>query len=271
MNGFYITISNGLIEGAGHRNRMGSAVWEFMWCIDRVTKIDSKGMGWVLGGKPINLKDIDLGHANTISRNLNKLQAEGYIEIRRTPRGMVIKVCKAKKIFKQTNKRSTKGKKSDSQKQVNHKDKGITKTSESITKNGESVTENGDSNIRQDIDKTDDKTQVLTHELSGGEVNELMEEFRSVNPTIDALFKNKTERSAIQQVYKTLSKKYEDPLACRKALKEIIKSLEWSNDQEFAPRINSPHELLRKFGKLMSFHRDQAKKKNGAGNVAFTS
>lgn len=98
---FYITISNGLLKDQ-HRRRMGTAVWEFMWCIDKVTKIDEKGVGWVLGGKPVNLKDLsksmDVGE-DTISINLSKLEEQGYITKLRTPYGIVIKVLKTKKRF----------------------------------------------------------------------------------------------------------------------------------------------------------------------------
>ncbi len=99
---FYIQISNGLLQGA-HRKQMGEAVWEFMWCIDKITKVDDDGTGWVLGGKPINLKDLTQDmevHATTVSRNLNKLQKFGYLGLVHTPYGIRISVNKAKKIFK---------------------------------------------------------------------------------------------------------------------------------------------------------------------------
>ena len=98
---FYITISNGLLKD-GHRKRMGEAVWEFMWLIDRVTSIDDQGYGKVLGGKPIKLDEIaeDLEvHRDTVSSNLIKLEEHGYIEKTRTPYGLSIRVVKAKKRF----------------------------------------------------------------------------------------------------------------------------------------------------------------------------
>jgi DNA-binding transcriptional ArsR family regulator len=98
---FYITISNGLLKD-GHRKRMGEAVLEFMWLIDRVTKVDDDGYGWILGGKPIKLEELatDLGvHRDTVSANLTRLEENGYIEKTRTPYGLSIKVVKAKKRF----------------------------------------------------------------------------------------------------------------------------------------------------------------------------
>ena len=99
---FYIQVSNGLLKGA-HRKIMGEAVWEFMWCIDKVTKIDEDGTGWILGGKPIKLKDLtdDMGvHATTVSRNLNKLQKSGYLGLVHTPYGIKISVKREKKFSK---------------------------------------------------------------------------------------------------------------------------------------------------------------------------
>lgn len=102
MNGFYIEIANGLLQG--HRKRMGSSVWEFMWLIDKITRVDEDGTGWVLGGKPIKLSEIaeDLEiREDHISQNLSKLEKEGYIVKIRTPHGLTIKVAKAKKRFGQ--------------------------------------------------------------------------------------------------------------------------------------------------------------------------
>jgi hypothetical protein len=99
---FYIQVSNGLLKG-DHRKMMGEAVWEFMWCIDKITKVDEDGTGWVLGGKPVKLRDLtgDMGvHATTSSRNLNKLQKFGYLGLIHTPYGIKISVIKAKKVFK---------------------------------------------------------------------------------------------------------------------------------------------------------------------------
>ena len=103
MKGYYIEITNNLLDPK-HRKNMGTAVWEFMWCLDKITRIDDDGRGWLLGGKPIKLSEIkmDIGIAeNHISNNLTKLKKEGYLEITRTPCGLVIKVMKAQKRFNQ--------------------------------------------------------------------------------------------------------------------------------------------------------------------------
>src|SRR3990167_9758761 len=101
MKGFFIEITNNLLEKK-HRKAMGSAVWEFMWCLDKITKIDEEGLGWVYGGKPIKLDEIskETGvHRDNVSRNIGKLQKHGYLAIKHPPYGMIVCVSKAKKRF----------------------------------------------------------------------------------------------------------------------------------------------------------------------------
>jgi len=107
---FYINISNGLIID-GHRWRMGSSVWEFMWLIDHITSIDEDGWGKVLGGRPITFDEIaesfgreykgaEVHPVKTIGRNIKRLTEQGYIRSKRTPAGLIFEVKKAKKPFK---------------------------------------------------------------------------------------------------------------------------------------------------------------------------
>ena len=98
---FFITVSNGILSKE-HRVQIGTAIWEYLWCLDKVTKIDKNGIGWVLGGKPINLSDIStqLGISRmSVSRNLNRLQQKKYLILTHTPYGIRVKLNKAKKIF----------------------------------------------------------------------------------------------------------------------------------------------------------------------------
>ena len=80
-------VSNGLLE---HKDRMGAAIWEYLWLIDKVTKDEPDGHGKfngvVLGGKPISAAIIagDLKeHVNSARANLKALTEDGYIV--RTP------------------------------------------------------------------------------------------------------------------------------------------------------------------------------------------
>lgn len=75
---------------------MGNSVWLFMWLLDKVTKIDEYGDGWVLGGKPIKTSELPFSD-RTARRYFDTLEAEGYITTVRTPYGRTVKVKKAKK------------------------------------------------------------------------------------------------------------------------------------------------------------------------------
>jgi len=101
MKGFYIEVTNNLLEPK-HTKQMGTAVWEFMWCLDKITLIDEEQIGWVYNKSPINLEDIrtEIGRSVVhISRNLNKLKNCEYLRLIHTPRGIIIGVNKAKKRF----------------------------------------------------------------------------------------------------------------------------------------------------------------------------
>lgn len=101
MKGFFIEVTNNLIDPK-HYKAIGPAVWEFMWCLDKVTLIDEDGIGWVWGRKPVVLPDIVSeigGSVRSSKRNMARLEKAGYIIRIRTPRGMQIGVAKAKKRF----------------------------------------------------------------------------------------------------------------------------------------------------------------------------
>jgi len=94
---FAIPVWNGIFE---HYGRIGEALWEFLWCVDGITK-EVEGVGLVHGGAPVKLERIvcDLnGDKETVRRHLKKLEAERYIEVRRTPYGQVIKVLNSRKF-----------------------------------------------------------------------------------------------------------------------------------------------------------------------------
>jgi DNA-binding transcriptional ArsR family regulator len=103
---FYFPVYSGLLT-AQHREKIGSAIWEFLWLISKVTKeIEEEGETWgiVLGGKPVKIAEIvaDLGgNERNIRRNLAKLKEHGYIESKRAPYGEIFRVRKSKKFAHQ--------------------------------------------------------------------------------------------------------------------------------------------------------------------------
>jgi DNA-binding Lrp family transcriptional regulator len=88
---------SGIME---HCRRIGPALWEFVWLIDKITEeVDGKGI--VLGGAPIKIERIagELDRCErTVRRNLDRLQDEIYIERTRTPYGFTIRVRNSRKF-----------------------------------------------------------------------------------------------------------------------------------------------------------------------------
>jgi hypothetical protein len=92
-----IPLWNGILE---HRDRIGEALWEFIWCLDRITG-ERDGIGIVLGGAPVKLEKIVAelkGDKESTRRHLKKLETGKYIRMRRTPYGQVIEVLNSKKF-----------------------------------------------------------------------------------------------------------------------------------------------------------------------------
>jgi hypothetical protein len=93
-----IPVWNGIFD---HRKRIGEAIWEFLWCLDRVT-VEIDGVGLVLGGTPVKLEmiagDLRGSDRETIRRHLKRLEVGKYIRTRRTPYGQVIEVLNSRKF-----------------------------------------------------------------------------------------------------------------------------------------------------------------------------
>jgi hypothetical protein len=95
---FPFTVWSGLITSE-HRGRMGNAIWEFLWLVDKVTR-EEDGRGYVLGGKAITCAQMagELGVSERAVRTaLAKLRGQGYIECNRRPGGISFVVLRSKK------------------------------------------------------------------------------------------------------------------------------------------------------------------------------
>lgn len=94
---YVLPLWNGILD---HRRQMGSAIWEFIWCVDKIID-EENGVGMVLNAKPVKLQDIvaDIPGSDLETTRLHmcKLEMGGYIKRRRTPCGYVIQVLKSKK------------------------------------------------------------------------------------------------------------------------------------------------------------------------------
>lgn len=93
-----IPLWNGIFD---HYSYIGDAIWEFVWCIDRVTK-ERGSVGLVFGGAPVKLSSIiqDLKGSNreTVRRHMDLLEKANYIRRRRTPYGCLIEVLNSCKF-----------------------------------------------------------------------------------------------------------------------------------------------------------------------------
>jgi len=80
-----------------HRQNIGAAIWEFLWCIDRQTGPH----GLVLGGRPVTLAEIAGSFGVTrrhVSSALGRLGQHRYIAVTQNQRGLIIRVLNQKKF-----------------------------------------------------------------------------------------------------------------------------------------------------------------------------
>jgi DNA-binding MarR family transcriptional regulator len=164
MKGFGIYVQNDLLDPK-HINAIGPALWLFMWCLDKITKIDEDGLGYVLGGSLVTIAKIqkEMGlSTGTISEQLKRLEENGYLRLTRTGRGFIIVVNKAKKKFKQV---------SENRKQVSDIRKQVSENPGSIYRQDN----------RQDIlpkGNGETKGADVKQEYGNKQVNQLMEVFQ---------------------------------------------------------------------------------------------
>jgi hypothetical protein len=232
---FYITVSNGLLEG-DHHDRMGNAVWLFMWLIDKVTRIDDSGWGWVLGGKPINLDDVKHIPRRSVQRYLATLKKEGYIEVKYTMYGFIVKVAKAKKRF------------GSGTPKVAHLDDaaGAPEMAHPHTKSGAPRAKSGAPNKTIQLDKTEDKdaaTRGVAREKASFNPlgSEIIKAFEAVDAKNKTYYANTTQRKACDFL---LDQYGLDAVLLR------VKVLPQTNKVPYFPSITTPHELKEKWSKL---------------------
>jgi hypothetical protein len=177
-----IPVWNGILE---HREKMGPALWEFLWCLDKITIEDEHGIGWCLGKTPIDTKRIarDLQeHPNTAYENLERLVTEAYIVRKRTPRGYAIGVVNSRKFHafrsaKSDSEKTPNQAASDSQKTVNHpksdSQKRVNQSDSDSQKTGRVIHSFGDSDSQKTVIRRDstvmlqEDTTVQTHTTGG--------------------------------------------------------------------------------------------------------
>jgi len=109
-----IPVFSGLLRD-GHYQRMGMAIWVFIWLLDKVTSeyTDEDGTRWgkVLGGQPVRYQDIatDLKICLRMAKyHVATLCKETYIRVKRHPRGIICEIRNSRKrIFRSTSRSAT--------------------------------------------------------------------------------------------------------------------------------------------------------------------
>ncbi len=142
---------------------------------------------------------------------------------------------------------------SNAERQKNYRKRLKTTTKE---RNASNVTQRNDSNARIDkirIDKNrEDKSIVISNAgIATKDVVEIIKSFEIVNPFIGEKYGNRTERKAAESIVKSFG--------FEKA-KEYISYLPKTNAIQFAPKITTPYEFVKNFGKLKA-HLEQERSK----------
>ena len=117
------------------------------------------------------------------------------------------------------------------------------------------VGQRGQKRNRQSINKQIDKDLSTLSVERNKEIGELIDLFKSVNPSYRTLFGRKVQRAAVERMLEAIG---------REKLEGAIKMLPKTNPMEFAPKITTPLELENKLGKLISFCQQikESKQKN---------
>ena len=102
-------------------------------------------------------------------------------------------------------------------------------------------------------------TNETTAVLENKQINELINEFKNVNPAYKKFFAIPAQRKALKNLLETFS---------YAQLQNAIKILPETNFKEYAPVISSPFELELKIAKLMIFvQREKLKAQKPKGQV----
>jgi hypothetical protein len=92
-----------------------------------------------------------------------------------------------------------------------------------------------------------------TQSVSGKQINDLVKLFEPINPSYEKLYKNTSQRAALERLVKKWG--YEKTENLVKALPQII-------SRKYAPRITTPYQLEDKLGELKIFYEQERGGKN---------
>jgi hypothetical protein len=99
--------------------------------------------------------------------------------------------------------------------------------------------------------KPSEVIKEATETVAGNEVNEIIDLFKGLNPSFDRLFRNKTERAAVERLLKKMG---------REKLAGTIAFAVQVNGTPYSPTITTPYELEKNLGKLIAFYKKELEK-----------
>lgn len=253
-----VMIANEIVEALA-KTYMSSYESQIVWVLFRKTYGFNKKDDWIANHQFVEMTGIHKAH---VSRTIKKLISRNIV----TQMGNKYRFQKDYTSWLELPKQVTNKK---LPKQVTK----VTQMGTTVTQIGKGVTQIGGHKIQYTKDTntkyntSNSSNEEFGHELYKAEVVDEVEEgvvelrdtnyfidlFKEVNPTYNRLFKNKSQRSAIENVMKSLN--HDD-------LERYIKSLKDTNIMPYAPRITTPIELENKIGNLISFLKQQEKKIN---------
>jgi len=85
---------------------------------------------------------------------------------------------------------------------------------------------------------------IAKQSFAGKDINDLIELFNPINPTYEKFFSNNTQRGCLERMAKKFG---------LEKMTKIIKTLEKTNGEKFAPTITTPLQLENKLGDLIVF------------------
>lgn len=104
--------------------------------------------------------------------------------------------------------------------------------------------------LSKDKEDKEIRISLATQSVAVDPVNEIISLFKEINPSYQQLFKNKSERVAVERLLKM----------GRDKLEGTIKYVKVTNGLPYAPTITTPIQLERDLGKLMAFYQKENKR-----------
>lgn len=99
---------------------------------------------------------------------------------------------------------------------------------------------------------------LATETVAGKEIGEIIDLFKTINPSYKRFYGNTSQRSAVERMLKELG--YNKLLAA-------IEAMNWAYGKPFAPVITSPYQLETKLSALRSFYGREMGEKKKKGRI----